>query len=75
MPWMLVGGAVCDESTVRPTWLAGIPCDTGACVEVAAQGEAVKVRSSVDPESTLTITRAEWQAFLLGAKEGLFDHV
>jgi hypothetical protein len=33
------------------------------------------VRSSVAPHLTLSITRAEWQAFLVGAKEGLFDHL
>lgn len=33
------------------------------------------VRSSIAPHLTLTITRAEWQGFLAGAKEGLFDHL
>jgi hypothetical protein len=44
-------------------------------VEIAVQGEAVMVRSSTAPEATLTLTRAEWQEFLSGAKEGLFDRL
>lgn len=31
------------------------------------------VRSSVASEAILTLTRAEWQEFLAGAKQGLFD--
>jgi hypothetical protein len=72
---MFPGGTVGDESADQPTWLSGKACDAGTCVEVAALGETVMIRSSVAPESALTITRAEWQAFLSGAKEGLFDHV
>lgn len=48
-------------------------CDSGACVEIAVQGEAVMLRSSAAPETTLTLTRAEWENFLAGSKEGLFD--
>ena len=31
------------------------------------------MRSSAAPEETVTVTRAEWQEFLAGAKHGLFD--
>jgi hypothetical protein len=48
-------------------------CNDGACVEIAVQDEVVMVRSSAVPQSTLTLTRAEWQEFLVGAKQGLFD--
>ncbi len=64
-----------DESAGEPTWHAGRPCEAGNCVEIAAQGETIMVRSSVSPDLTLTLTRAEWQEFLAGAKEGLFDHL
>jgi hypothetical protein len=52
-----------------------MPCVDGHCVEIAALGDTVMVRSSVAPGLTLTITRAEWQQFLAGAKEGLFDQL
>jgi hypothetical protein len=48
----------------------------GNCVEAAFldAGEAVAVRDSKNPESgALTFTRAEWAAFLDGAKDGEFD--
>lgn len=37
------------------------------------QGELVMVRSSVAPEAILTLARAEWDAFLTGARDGRFD--
>jgi len=64
-----------DEPAGELTWHSGRACAYAECVEVAAVGETVLVRSSVTPRLTLTITRAEWQAFLAGAKEGLFDHL
>lgn len=33
------------------------------------------VRSSTAPETTITLTRAEWREFLSGAKQGLFDRL
>jgi hypothetical protein len=33
------------------------------------------VRSSTATEATLTLTRAEWQEFLTGARQGLFDRL
>jgi hypothetical protein len=68
------GGAVGQEPAVdQPTWHR--QCDGGSCVEIAVQGGAVMVRSSIAPEATLTLTRTEWQEFLAGAKQGLFDRV
>jgi hypothetical protein len=50
-------------------------CDTGQCVEIAVQDEAVLLRCSTAPETNITLTRAEWRQFLAGAKQGLFDHL
>ncbi len=55
-------------------WQRG-SCEGGACVEVAALGEIVVVRSSVDPDTTFRMSRDEWQEFLAGAKSGLFDEL
>ncbi len=57
----------------QPTWHRS--CEGGACIEAAAKGESVILRSSVAPEAILTFTRAEWQEFLAGAKRGHFDGV
>ncbi|MGW7362995.1 DUF397 domain-containing protein [Streptomyces sp. NPDC054841] len=43
-------------------------------VEVAyLPGGAVAMRSSLEPETVLRYTEAEWRAFVLGAKDGEFD--
>ncbi|MGW0908233.1 DUF397 domain-containing protein [Streptomyces sp. NPDC002853] len=34
---------------------------------------AVAMRSSIEPETVLRYTEAEWQAFVLGARDGEFD--
>jgi hypothetical protein len=42
---------------------------------VAVQDDSVMLRSSVAPEAILTLARAEWDAFLEGARDGLFDNL
>ena len=46
----------------------------GNCVEVAALADGqVAMRNSRQPEGpVLVFTRAEWEAFLLGARDGEF---
>jgi Domain of unknown function (DUF397) len=69
-----VGGIVGQESAGgEPTWHR--PCESGACLEIAVQDEAVMLRSSVAPQSRIILTHAEWQEFLAGAKRGLFDRL
>ncbi|MCM2392878.1 DUF397 domain-containing protein [Streptomyces albipurpureus] len=34
---------------------------------------AVAMRSSLDPDTVLRYTEAEWRAFVLGARDGEFD--
>jgi len=44
------------------------------CVEVAFIDEAIAVRDSKDTTgSVLVFTRDEWDAFVVGAKDGEFD--
>ncbi|GKQ39770.1 DUF397 domain-containing protein [Streptomyces sp. A012304] len=43
-------------------------------VEIARlPGGAVAMRSSLDPDTVLRYTEAEWRAFVLGARDGEFD--
>ncbi|MFG2967553.1 DUF397 domain-containing protein [Streptomyces sp. NPDC048288] len=43
-------------------------------VEIAYLPEgAVAMRSSLDPDTVLRYTEAEWTAFVLGARDGEFD--
>jgi hypothetical protein len=47
---------------------------TDNCVEVAFVDGTVAVRDSKDPSGpVLVFTRAEWDAFVGGAKDGEFD--
>jgi hypothetical protein len=50
-------------------------CSDSACVEVFFTGDGgVQVGNSKDPDGVrLTYTRAEWEAFIAGAKDGEFD--
>jgi len=44
------------------------------CVEVAFVDDAIAVRDSKDPSGpALLFTAAEWDAFVVGAKDGEFD--
>ena len=49
----------------------------GTCVEAASVKEGeILVRNSRDPEGpVLSFTKAEWVAFLAGAKAGEFDAI
>ena len=69
---MVMGG----KSAHEPTWHTGGRCDGGACVEVGALGESVLIRSSADPDGGyVTLSRAEWQVFVAGIRDGDFDSV
>lgn len=47
--------------------------DSPMCVEVLTDIDAVRVRDSKAPETVLTFTRFEWDAFVFGVKAGDFD--
>jgi hypothetical protein len=46
----------------------------GDCLEVAIGADVVRIRHSLDRSgASLAFTRAEWRAFLTGARNGEFD--
>lgn len=54
-------------------WKRSAHCESNACVEVAIADENIFIRNSREPEgSVLTFTRAEWDAFVTGVKNGEF---
>jgi hypothetical protein len=61
------------------TWTRSTRCTEGGgnCVEVAAlPNGSVAVRDSKDPGAAhLVFSRAEWSAWLDGAKQGQFDRI
>lgn len=65
-----------DGLRSEPVWHKGLPCESGACVEVAAVGDAVMVRGTANPGGvSVTLSRDEWHNFLTGVKAGAFDRV
>lgn len=56
-----------------PTWIKLNFCTGGNCVEVASVANEYWLRDSHDPEKILKFTKAEWQAFIGGVKDGEFD--
>jgi hypothetical protein len=58
------------------TWIkASRSVASGACVELAADGELIALRDSKDPSRVLRFSRAEMCAFLDGAARGEFDQL
>jgi hypothetical protein len=60
-----------------PRWVkSSASFANGNCVEVAnLAGSTVGVRNSRDPQGpALRFTSDEWQAFLIGVRNGEFDH-
>jgi hypothetical protein len=55
-------------------WRKSTASGGGACVEVAKAEEMILVRDSKKPSgSVLTFSGVEWEAFLIGARDGQFD--
>ncbi|CAN3982306.1 DUF397 domain-containing protein [Kitasatospora purpeofusca] len=49
--------------------------DAAECVEIASDGELIRIRESDDPAIAITTTKAKLAAWLQGAKAGEFDHL
>ncbi|GAA3001487.1 DUF397 domain-containing protein [Kitasatospora sp. NPDC058063] len=43
-------------------------------IEIASEGDHVYIRQSDDPTLVVTTTRIKFNAWVLGAKAGEFDH-
>jgi hypothetical protein len=65
---------VADESAL--VWRRSSHCANSTCVEVALFDSQVAVRDSKDLHGPILLfTRAEWTAFLSGARNGDFDQI
>lgn len=64
-------GGNCVELAFTKSTFSG---NNGSCVEYHQHNDEIHVRDSKDPEGpVLRFTGAEWDAFILGAKDGQFD--
>ena len=58
------------------TWHTALSCESGACVEVAANQNTILIRNSRQPDGPLIeYTSEEWHAFVSGVKKGDFDNL
>ena len=56
------------------TWHTALNCNGGACIQVAANDQAVLIANSRKRRGpVLTYTHHEWQEFVAGVKQGDFD--
>lgn len=66
-----------DFDLSRAVWQSAPPGgspDDDSRVEVAFVDDLIGLRNSAEPDGTvLVFTRAEWDAFVAGAKDGEFD--
>jgi hypothetical protein len=59
---------------VEVAWAESQDCDTGACVQVRLDDGEIWVRDSKDPDGpVLKFTGPEWDAFIVGVKDGEFN--
>ncbi|MGD0239261.1 MAG: DUF397 domain-containing protein [Streptosporangiaceae bacterium] len=57
-------------------WRKSRACESGACVQVARQGDNVLIGNTNDPDGRVSeFTVDEWRNFLAGAKLGDFDDI
>ena len=63
-----------SSSQSELAWRRARSCESGACVEIAAQGKGIAIRNSVDPDGPrITVSRAGWRELVVEIKDGAFD--
>lgn len=68
------GDRMTDGSRDELLWRKSKRCESGACVEVAADGNTVLVRNSANlGAAAITISRNRWVTFVAQIKDGAFD--
>ena len=73
-PWRMPEGRPVTDNEMAWT-KAARSVASGACVELAADGELVALRDSKNPDVVLHFTRGEMRAFLDGAAHHEFDRL
>jgi len=57
------------------SWRRSSRCADTSCAEVASAPDGILLRSSEQPDVVVSLTPAEWTAFLAGVKAGDFDEL
>jgi Domain of unknown function (DUF397) len=65
---------VADSERADLVWRTSTASGAGNCVQVAFTEDSVLVRDSQNPSGPeLSLSKSEWDAFLVGARAGEFD--
>jgi hypothetical protein len=59
----------------EPVWRTHSRRESGVGIEVGVVGDVALIRSSLDPDCVVTLTRDEWLEFLTAVKDGDFDRI
>lgn len=72
---MWVKATRCESSAcVEVAWHRAAGCESNGCIEVAQRPDVMLVRDSKNLDQVpLQFTRAEWDVFVEGVKDGEFD--
>lgn len=62
-----------SDNSEALNWHRARMCANGACMEVAHQDDSYLLRDSKQPDIAITLTGAEWRAFVAGIRDGDFD--
>ena len=57
------------------TWRRAARCADAGCTEVAEGPDGILLRSSLQPDVVVSLTRGEWDTFVEGVKTGDFDEL
>ncbi|WP_327677532.1 DUF397 domain-containing protein [Kitasatospora sp. NBC_00458] len=67
-----------DTPNAEPLqWQKGTldPDASTPCLEIAGDGDLIRLRESDSPDLVVTTSKAKLRAFILGVKAGEFDHL
>ncbi len=53
-------------------WKTSSSCSDSSCLEVLREDDAVHLRMKQDPDTVITMTTREWEAFAKGVVKGEF---
>lgn len=54
-------------------WRRSERCDGGTCIEVAEVDAVIMIRSSAEPDTSLSVSHDIWRDFVSRVQAGIFD--
>lgn len=64
---------VSEAITSVDHWRKSSRCETNTCLEIGVAEGVLLIRNSADPNTAVSFTASEWNAFVAGLDAGDFD--